>query len=253
MKVADFVKEVVALKKVAKGVSLFFRGENAPYTNPCTPAIYRDDFHIDRERFFFNEALHRFPEKFSKCETDLDRLVYMQHYGIPTRLLDVTENPLVALFFACESAASGKEKEAKDGCVFCISVPFGDVHYGKNKNVKKLVSLVEKGRGFSTKDNDYEKIVFVKPSWIDERIKRQQGGMLLFGCGGQKKDRLELKEARDGCSVGVYIKQKWSIPANDKSEIRRELCALGVQKSFLFPDLGNLAKEIEWRFQCHKK
>ena len=44
------------------------------------------------------------PRDFSECKSALDYLVQMQHYGLPTRLLDVTTNPLVALYFACQPA-----------------------------------------------------------------------------------------------------------------------------------------------------
>lgn len=53
------------------------------------------------------------PEIFKKEYSAVDTLALLQHYGIPTRLLDVTENALVALYFACED-----ENTKRDGVVY---------------------------------------------------------------------------------------------------------------------------------------
>ena len=73
----------------------------------------------DTELELINDFLTHRPDAFSGL-SDFDILAKMQHYGLPTRLLDFSINPLVALYFACES------KTKKNGRVLCHSnIEFG--------------------------------------------------------------------------------------------------------------------------------
>ena len=49
------------------------------------------------------------PESFTHCSSNYEKLALMQHYGLPTRLLDFTKNPLVAAWFACKDNTKGKD------------------------------------------------------------------------------------------------------------------------------------------------
>ena len=56
---------------------------------------------LQNENRMYFDTIIECPSSFEKCSNRLDYLVEMQHYGLPTRLLDITRNPLVALYFAC--------------------------------------------------------------------------------------------------------------------------------------------------------
>lgn len=81
---------------------LFYRGHsNANYL--LLPSIMRNNNWSENEEKMYNDIMIECPESFLNCNSHLEKLVEMQHYGLPTRLLDITKNPLVSLYFACES------------------------------------------------------------------------------------------------------------------------------------------------------
>ena len=57
----------------------------------------------DNESVIYHQIISMCSNDFLDCQSNIERLTKMQHYECPTRLLDVTQNPLVALYFACEN------------------------------------------------------------------------------------------------------------------------------------------------------
>lgn len=105
--VADFLKAIKDVKNdpfaMDEATEVFYRG-HADKSWDLTPSIFRSDKGIKNEHLLFRDMVAHEPHDFSQCKSALDYLVQMQHYGLPTRLLDVTTNPLVALYFACQPA-----------------------------------------------------------------------------------------------------------------------------------------------------
>lgn len=103
-------------------IDLFYRGQhNKEYE--LVPSISRIQknvpFYVSSlEVALINKAKNEYPVLFSETDNPLDLLVKLQHYGIPTRLLDITANPLVALYFACED--KNNPDNNKDGEIFII-------------------------------------------------------------------------------------------------------------------------------------
>lgn len=88
---------------------MFFRG-HANKEWGLVPGIYRTESAIKKEDYLVHNLIRHCPIDFQNCESSFEKLVKM-HYELPTRLLDISMNPLVALYFA----AIGERDKEKDG------------------------------------------------------------------------------------------------------------------------------------------
>lgn len=118
------------------GTETFYRG-HADKDWELLPSIFRKPNGVEKEHLLFRDMVAHEPQSFSECKSTLDYLVQMQHYGLPTRLLDMMTNPLVALYFACEKA------DSKDGVVYVFSIPQNKVRFYDSKTVSVLANLAK--------------------------------------------------------------------------------------------------------------
>lgn len=94
-----FISEMLKIKYKESTESLYYRG-HADIKWKLVPSIYREQW-IKHEDQLFKELIIRHPTSFQEQKSTFEILTKMQHYELPTRLLDVTTNPLIALYFAC--------------------------------------------------------------------------------------------------------------------------------------------------------
>lgn len=161
----------------------------------------------------------------------LDWMFIMQHYGIPTRLLDWTENPLVALYFAVE-----KYKNEKDGALWLLKpkklnqpvLGFPTIPMYDNPNVSEHM----KGQ------SQYPKTpIAILATRNNSRIQIQEG---VFTIHINNNEKIE-----SACNDYLL---KIKIPADSKEKIFTQLKLLGINKFRLFPELSNIKDLME-----HKK
>jgi len=81
------------------------------------PSVFRVEKYNEHE--IYNQIMTECAHEFSDCTSHCETLAKMQHYGTPTRLLDITTNALAALFFACVDE-NGKTNNKSSGVVFII-------------------------------------------------------------------------------------------------------------------------------------
>ncbi|MCH5171298.1 MAG: FRG domain-containing protein [Erysipelotrichales bacterium] len=118
-------------------------------TYSLLPGVYRKPY-LGHESYLLHNVIARSPNNFNN-KSHLDTLVTLQHYECPTRLLDITSNPLVALYFACKDFTNGNKDPNNFGYVYVFLNPKQNLLY-KDSDKSIIVSCLSKFNAYEQKE-----------------------------------------------------------------------------------------------------
>ena len=152
--VSHLIEKCFEIRKHYEGCTLFFRGER-DCTWELRPSVMRpaadDTFKLRaHEDEMLRDLMSRRPEDFLGMNSALEQMVMAQHHGLKTRLLDVSHNPCVALFSACDSRdPAGKPLDNDmNGRLHVFAVPKESVKPFDSDTVSLVCNFAKLDRGY---------------------------------------------------------------------------------------------------------
>lgn len=248
----------------------FFRGQKCDQW-AVVPSAFRGDG-LAAEHDVLKDAIRRSPAEFRGL-SEFEILAKLQHYGLGTRLLDVTLNPLVALYFACEPhveylrASSGQYTQQRhDGAVYfghrprraadlattiASAIPF--VAFDRALTVEDFLTELAERRLITVRQrnclaaDNYSAFLrcvqgscFARSSQSNERLVRQSGAFLIpaaLNVVGRCDDVGRRLVEKTNCTLDGQFLGRICIPEACKAGIRSELELFNVNEAAMFPEL----------------
>ena len=258
-------------RKSCKGDLVVYRGQG---NKPILPSVLRAPKWAENEDKMLRKLEASFPDEFLNDSSTMDKLARARHVNLPTRLLDVTTNPLVAAYFAAQSEGAAqvlafrikveKERFFNSDTISCIA----NLSYLTHDEKTKLASWFRKHKGnlSSTEIRNFNKLRYiqrllqfiraekpyfrdrivpshlqaawyVKPKMSTRRILAQSGAFLVFGnCPG--------KIGEDPPEGFLPEIKSFPIKEGESEKLLKDLEGLGIDERTLFPDIEKEALAI---------
>lgn len=231
----QFIREIIDLKKHVFDF-LIFRGQhvNAPLV-PSIARYYNSRDITDIEKKMLLDLKRRgkllLPNTMSE---EWELLILAQHYGLKTRLLDWSSNPLVALYFAIKDIDDSENSS------------FVYAFMGNNDQV------IDRDQGPLMEDMvspfKIQDLKVLRPSLNNERIIAQSGWFTVHPYSEEKNGFIPMQTDED-VKFNVI---EFSIVPGIKGKLMDHLNMLGFNAQTLFPELSGLCNYLNWEYLYQK-
>lgn len=263
----DSFKAYVALIETLQSKasnSLWFRGCGKG-THQLIPSLYRHRTAKTKEAIekLERDLITRFRQRsiplHNRSLTDeWDTLFFMQHYGVPTRLLDWTENPFIAFYFAVTSAGFRVRSRPRENPTLSFSTDaaiwiLDPVLWNKHALRQQSYDGGVLTPGDSSL-HPYKPMTQFKDMYVDSvglygahnspRIVAQRGVFTIFGQKTISMEQAYEKEKFPSASLLKLNLNRAVLP-----QMRCSIFNQGITESVVFPDLDGLAREMKREFK----
>lgn len=240
-KVRSVTEYIDVLRQITRNRVLWFRGQTNSEKRLVPGLARRGKDWLSDEAMLINRfrqnAVALLP---SASRTDWDWLLLMQHYGVPTRLLDWTENSLAGLYFAAVSMR-GRNTKAIAGCVWVLDPVAlnGEAMMTPATNDIPTLGVDQALREYLPSEVaaalNVRPPVAVLAMRMFPRLVAQSGVFTLIH---RRPTPIEL--VQEGAYVGRIV-----VPGKAKERIAKELASMGISRLSLFPELDSVAIHVK--------
>ncbi len=260
MEQANTIEEFLKILKRYEGqTEVFYRGQSTKYKS-VNSSISRDSGHLVNEHKIYWETVKLYKQEFETLKFPIERLAKLQHYGIPTRLIDVSIDPLTALYFAVEDVDSDD-----DGNVLVYVQPSKPMYSKPVQLLALLATLNSHNTSYiqeqykTTYNENISKVEIINLSqetsfvtFSDElkaknpRLHSQKGTFVICGNELQNEEIQKQVKPLDSIKPNVIIR----IPYEYKLAIKNELDQRHlINKTTIYPEFPSVADYIKEKYK----